>query len=190
MQTKETKRCQSERKNCLPKCFHLFKYVLDHEKVHSFFLDLLWTCCKEVIKETFFLLPCSKSLNDINSFHYFKCPSVLLAAFFQLRSFCSSHMFIAIQILFMNIYKFFKKSSTRNKNNLEINLRRNLRTDRARECIFRASECKNFEDFPSRCQPWWHLCGFDVCNGLPKKLCIPHCYLSQRFQKEQLELVE
>ena len=40
----ETKRRQSERRNCLQMCFHLFKYVIVHENVHfllDFFINLL-----------------------------------------------------------------------------------------------------------------------------------------------------
>ena len=43
--------------------------------------------------------------------------------------------------------------------NLENVLQRNLRTDKARECIFRVSEGTNFENFSA----------FDLCTGLPKK---------------------
>ena len=69
METKEknneTKRRQSERRNCLQKCFHLFKYLIDSGNVPFFFLISLRTC--------------SKSLSDINSV----IPSVLLAASFS-----------------------------------------------------------------------------------------------------------
>ena len=53
----ERKRRPNERRNCLWKCFHLSKYVIHHENVRFFFLISLRTC--------------SKSLNDVNSFHYF-----------------------------------------------------------------------------------------------------------------------
>ena len=68
-------------------------------------------------------------------------PSVLLAASFQLRSLCSSHKFIAIQNLLMNISKIFNslKIIHEEENNLENNWQRNLKTDRAMECIFWAS---------------------------------------------------
>ena len=36
----ETKIRQSERRNCLSKRFHLFKYIIDHENVR-FLLDFL-----------------------------------------------------------------------------------------------------------------------------------------------------
>ena len=36
---------------------HLFKYIIDHENVRFFFLISLQTC--------------SKSLNEVNSLHYF-----------------------------------------------------------------------------------------------------------------------
>ena len=35
----ETKRRESDRKNCRRKCFHLFKYVIDHGKSSLFLLD-------------------------------------------------------------------------------------------------------------------------------------------------------
>ena len=44
-----------KRRNSLQKCFHLFKYTIDHENVRTFFLISLRTC--------------SKSLNDVNSLH-------------------------------------------------------------------------------------------------------------------------
>ena len=53
--------------------------------------------------------------------------------------------------------------------NMENVLQRNLRSDRARECIFRASGGTNFENFTAQCQPWCHLPGFNVCTALPKK---------------------
>ena len=56
-----------------------------------------------------------------------------------------------------------------NFSNLENVLQRNLRTDRAGECICRASEGTNFENFSAQRQPWCHLCGLNVCTGQPKK---------------------
>ena len=46
---------------------------------------------------------------------------------------------------------------------------RNLRTGRARECIFRVSGGTNIENLPCWHQPWWYLCGFHICTGLSKK---------------------
>ena len=46
-------------------------------------------------------------------------------------------------------------------------LQRNLRTDRARGCIFRVPGGTNFGNFSARCQPLWRLSGFDECTGLP-----------------------
>ena len=59
--------------------------------------------------------------------------------------------------------------------NMENILRRNLRMDRARECIFRESGGTRFEKFSTQRQPWWCPHGFDVCTSLPKKLWICHC---------------
>ena len=56
-----------------------------------------------------------------------------------------------------------------NLSNLGNGLQRNLRTNRPRECNFRASGVTNFEKFATRRQPWWCLRGFNVCIGLPKK---------------------
>ena len=49
------------------------------------------------------------------------------------------------------------------------NLENVLKTDRARECIFRVSGGTNFENLSTQCQRWWCLYGFHVCTGLPKK---------------------
>ena len=56
-----------------------------------------------------------------------------------------------------------------NLSNLENILQKNLRTKRARGCIFWAFGCTNFEPWP-----WWHLCGFDVCTSLSKKNWMCH----------------
>ena len=56
-----------------------------------------------------------------------------------------------------------------NLSNLENVLQRNLRTDRAGECIYRASGGTNFQNFSTQCQTWWHVGGIDVCTGLLKK---------------------
>ena len=46
-----------------------------------------------------------------------------------------------------------------------------------RECILRASGGKKFENLTPQHQTWCHLCGFDVCTGLPKKtLNTSHCH--------------
>ena len=45
---KETKRRQSERRICLRKCFHLLKYVIDHENFYFFFVTSLRTCYKSL----------------------------------------------------------------------------------------------------------------------------------------------
>ena len=55
------------------------------------------------------------------------------------------------------------------KSNLENVLQKNLRTNRAREYIFRASEGTNFENFPAPCQPWGGLFGFSLFMVLLKK---------------------
>ena len=110
-------------------------------------------------------------------------PSVLLllAASFMLRSICSSHNLIATQFFYLNIWIFFFnhpwKRIFRNLslNNLENVLQRNLKTERARECIFSVFGGTNFENFSTQHQQWWCLCGFHVCTGQSKKLWIHHC---------------
>ena len=146
----------SKRRNSLQKCFHLFKYIIDHENVLTFFMIFLRTY--------------SKSLNDVNSLHCLcVIPSVLLAVSLHLRAL---HRFIAIQILFMNIWILWKSSISK-INNLEDNLERNLTTHRARECIFRASESTNVS---TRHQLWCRPCGFDVCTPLLKQT-LDHSFL-------------
>ena len=113
----ETKRCRSERKNCLQKCFH-------------FFLISLQTC--------------SHSLNDVNSLHCF----LWFLLYYLLHLLQPSQ--VLLYKVFVWLYEFFKNHIQRivfrivNLSNLENVFKRNLRTDRARECIFRASGCINF----------------------------------------------
>ena len=52
------KKRPTEKRNCLKKCFHSFKYIIDPTIVHFFFFNSLWTW--------------SYSLNDVNSLHFFK----------------------------------------------------------------------------------------------------------------------
>ena len=125
----EIKRVQSERRNRLQKWFLSFKCVTHHVNV-GFFLYI----------------------NSLNWFIWFLIPSILLAASIQLRLLCSSNKFITIQIFYLN-FLIFEKSSTKKifrnvkLSYLESVLRRNVRTDRARGCIFRASTSTNFEFF-------------------------------------------
>ena len=41
----ETKRCQSERRNCLQKCFHSFRFLIDYINVGFFFWVKRLHCC-------------------------------------------------------------------------------------------------------------------------------------------------
>ena len=52
--------------------------------------------------------------------------------------------------------------------NLENVLQKNLRTDMARECIFRAFGVTNLI-FSAWCKTWWSSHGFNVSSSLPKK---------------------
>ena len=82
-------------------------------------------------------------------------PSLLLAASFQIVSQLSQ---VCSHTNFLFEYC-----------NLGNVLQQILRTDRAKQFIFRVSGGKNFENVSTQCQPWWHLCGFVVSAGLPKK---------------------
>ena len=64
------------------------------------------------------------------------------------------------------------------------------RKDVAKESIFRVSGDTNFENFSAQHQTWWwHLPGFNVSTGLPKKTChwkqinLNHTTLSNLFWK-------
>ena len=87
----EAKRSQSKRRNCLRKCFHLFKCIIDHANIR--FLSDFFTN----------LLP---SVKDVYSL------SVLIAASFQLRSLRSSQKFIAIHFFHLDI-QILQKSHTK-----------------------------------------------------------------------------
>ena len=73
------------------------------------------------------------------------------------------------------IYRFFenhpRKRVFRNESLSDLGnvLQRNLRTDTARECIFKVFGGTNFENFSAQRQPWWHLHGSNMCTCLPKK---------------------
>ena len=87
------KRGWSERRNCLWKCFHSFKFVMDHANIHFFFLISLWTCSHFIKwRKWFKLLPVIRF--------------VLLTVSFQVRLLGSFHKFVAIQI-YIWICKFF-----------------------------------------------------------------------------------
>ena len=44
----ETRRDRSERRNCLRKCFHSFKYVIDHANFSFFLLSKLYTLLRAI----------------------------------------------------------------------------------------------------------------------------------------------
>ena len=141
------KRCWSEKRNFQQKHFHLFKFVKDHANVRFSFLTSLQTCSHS---------------------------SVLHIASFKLRLLRSSHKFVAIQILYLNIWIFKNHSwqivfCNENLNNLENIFQRNLITDCARQCTFRVSGGTNFENLPAWHQPWCHFHVFDLCTGLAKE---------------------
>ena len=71
------------------KSVFIYLNVTDHKNVCFFFLISLRAC--------------SKSLNDVNSLHYFVW-FLLLTTSFQFRFLCRSHKVTAIQILFLNIW--------------------------------------------------------------------------------------
>ena len=95
-------------------------------------------------------------MNDVVWFilYYF------LSVSFQLR-FHSSHNFITIQTLFMNIWIFKNNSwrrvfSNANLSNLDV-LQRNLTTDRDKECILIGYGVTDFENVSTKYQPWWSV---------------------------------
>ena len=96
-------------------------------------------------------------------------PSVLLGASFQFRLLHSSCKSTSIHIFYLHILIFYKSKCFVNLSNLENVLQGNLRKDRAREYIFKASGGTHFENFSTPRQSWWHLQGFHVCTSLPKK---------------------
>ena len=80
----KTRRGRSKRRNCLWKCFHIFKYVIDHANVCFFF-----------------------QLNCLHCFMWL----LLYYLLHLLRSLHSPHTFIAVHIFHLNIiwiYEFLK----------------------------------------------------------------------------------
>ena len=144
----ETKRLERKKKLSTKVFFHSFNYVIDHASIRFFFY--------------------------VNSLHCF----VSFLLYYQLHLF-SSDRFAAH--IFLQLYKFLnfslnhpRKRVFRNVSlsNLENVSQRNLRTDRAKDCIFKVSGGTNFWKF---FRPCWCLRGFVVCTGLPpKKLWIRH----------------
>ena len=98
-------------------------------------------------------------------------PSAPLVASFKLRSLQGSHNLLAIQTFYLNIFfKIIHKKVFRNVSlsNLENVIQRNLRTNRAKVCILEYLETEISKIFAWH-QPWWYLCGFDMCTCLPQK---------------------
>ena len=80
----ETQRGWSKRRNCLLKCFHSFKYVIDHAGVRFFFY--------------------------VNSLRYTAlCNSFCTCIIFSAQVVCSSHKFIAICTNFLFGYMNYSK---------------------------------------------------------------------------------
>ena len=131
---------QSERRNCQQNCFHLFLYVIDYASICFFFY--------------------------VNNLHYF-----LWFFLYHLQHLLSSNHFTALKILEQPQKIIYRKRVFQNisLSNLGNVLQRDLRTDRARESIFRVSGGTNFENLSTWGQPWWCLSGFDVCISLPQK---------------------
>ena len=145
----ETRRCWSEKRNCLQKCFHLLKYIIHHENVCFFFLISLWTW--------------SKSLINVDSLHHF------MWFLYYLMYLFSSDGFVALPYkLCLRIFEFFKNHPQGkvfcnvNLSNLENNLQKNLTTEKDRECSFRAFGGTNFENVLAWHQAWRCLQGFNV----------------------------
>ena len=137
----------SKRRNCHWKCFYSFNYVIDNASICFFCI--------------------------VNSLHYF-----LQFLLYYLLHFSSSDCFAALTLIW--IYEFFKYPQKRvfhnvTLSNLENVLQRNLRTDRATDCIFWVFGGRNFEISPLvtnlGCVFVDSMCVL-VC---PKKLWIQHC---------------
>ena len=122
------------------KCFHLFKYVIDQANVR-FFIDFF-----------------TNLLSDIKPRKYLYCFVYYLLHLFshidsQLSQVYSHTIFIFFE--YMNFLKTIHEEEFRNLNlsNLGNVLQRNFRTNRVRECIFKASGGTNFEKSSARRQP-------------------------------------
>ena len=156
----ETRRGRSERRNILQKCFHSYKYIIDHANVNFFFKVNCLHCFVWILLRLFcsslkFIAIQISHLNTIWIYEFFK-----------------NHPQRGV---FHNI----------NLSNLEDALQRNIYTGRVRMCIFRACGGTNFENCPVQQQPWRRLNGFDVRTGLTKKssgyvrtICIVIVYLN------------
>ena len=143
------KRDQSKRRNCQRKWFHSFNYACHASICFFFYVD------------------------SLHCFLWF----VLLAARFKLTSLSSSHILVAIQIFYLSMWNIFKIIYEKvfpsvRVSNLENVLRRKLRTDRARECIFRVFlEAKTLKIIPLSSNHGGSFVRW-VCW---KKLWIRHC---------------
>ena len=147
----ETKTCQSKWRNCLQKCFHLFKYVIDHANVHFFFLISLQTYSQPLNNMNI----CTASRNSICTTSTSFQPRFLSSPWSSSWSYtCCCCFVLFIVFAFFLIYNFFKNhqqrriSSVIHVSNLENVMQRNLRTHRAREYIFRVTGDTNFENYP------------------------------------------
>ena len=90
------------------------------------------------------------------------------SASFQPKLLCSSRNFITTFFLNLLIFKNHLKrrvSCNINLGNPGNVLHRNLRTNRARECIFRSFGSTNFKKSTAQHQPCLHVCRFNVCTS-------------------------
>ena len=102
-------------------------------------------------------------------------PSVILAAFFQLRLLRNSHKFVAIQI-FIWLYKSFIKNSVSEckLQNLEMFYKEIYEQTGARKSIFQASGGTNFENFATWSNHGDIFMGSMYAPVCPKKFWIHH----------------
>ena len=108
----ETKRRLSKMTNCLRKCFHSFKYVIDHSNVRFFFLTSLQTCSHSLNKvnlnpscDSFCANCCIFSIPITSQFSQVYSYKDLL---FKYMSF----VFFFVLFLFGNVTEVIKKSFT------------------------------------------------------------------------------
>ena len=115
-------RGRSERRSCQRKYFHSFNFIIDHASIHFFFyVNTLYCFMWLLLNYLLFLL---------SSDHFAALTSIAILV-------CTDEFF----------KNYPPKRIFRNESisNLENVLQRNLRTDTARECIFKVSECINLE---------------------------------------------
>ena len=141
--------------------YSTFKWVIDLANVPVFYLISLRTF--------------SQSLNNVNICTALCDSCCTTCCIFsaqialELSKIYSHTIFFVLNIWIFKNYPQKIVFCNVNLSNLGNVLQRNLRRNRARECIFRASGGIHFEKLTALHQPWCCLHGFKVCTRLPKK---------------------